>query len=345
MPNNRTTAEKNKPERASITIDDVADLAGVSTMTVSRVLRDTGSVAEKTTNRVLHAMNELGYVPNRIASSLAAAKATQIAVIVPSLENTVFTEVLSGIDEALDTTPYQAIIGISHYRQDKELALIRSMLGWRPAGIIIAGRNHLPETKRLLKASGTPVVEVMALTRNPIDMCVGVNQHAAGATMAQHLIDKNYRRFAYIGSDHNIDHAAQKRFAGFSSVIKKCDAAFEAVLTAPNVSGIGMGKALMEELLQRKTAAQAVYCSNDSVAVGALLQCMEMGIKVPKNMAIASFSGLDIAAAMPVQITTVDSPRRKMGYTSAEMVLQTLSGSKVKRVVDAGFKLVPGQSS
>jgi len=274
-----------------------------------------------------------------------SVKPTQIAVIVPSLESIVFTELLSGIDEALESTPYQAIIGISHYRLDKELSMIKSMLGWRPAGIIIAGRNHLPETKRLLRASGTPVVEVMALTRNPIDMCVGVNHHAAGATMARHLIDKNYQQFAYIGSDHNIDLAAQKRFAGFSSVLAKHNAKFEAVLTASTVSSIEIGKSLMEDLLQSKSAAQVVYCSNDTVAVGALLQCMKTGIKVPKDMAIASYSGLDIAAAMPIPITTVDSPRRKMGHTSAEMILQTLSGKKVKRIIDAGFELVPGQSS
>lgn len=332
-------------EAAGTTIEDVAAFAGVSTMTVSRVLRNKGNVSQKTQNRVMQAIEQLGYVPNLIASSLAAAKPTQIAVLVPTLESTVFTELLAGITTALDATPYHAIIGTTHYRPDKQLSLIRSMLGWRPAGFIVVGHHHLPGTKQLLKASGVPVVEVLELTRNPIDMCVGVNQHAAGAAMAGHLLEKGYRRFSYIGSDHKIDRPAHKRFKGFNSTLSKSGISIEASYTAPKVSGITMGKALMQELLSNKQHAEVVYCSNDSVAVGCTLQCLESNIKIPDDIAIASFSGLDIAAAMPVPITTVHSPRRTMGQTSASMILQRLAGKKTTRIVDSGFTLIEGKSS
>lgn len=339
-----TKAKRKLVEQSALTIDDVADYAGVSSMTVSRVLRGTGNVSAQTTDRVQQAMDELGYVPNRIASSLAAAKATQIAVLVPTLESTVFTEVLSGINAALDGTPYQAIIGITDYDPEKELSLIRSMLGWRPAGFIVAGSHHLPEAKKLLKAGGVPVVEVMELTQQPIDMCVGVNQHAAGAAMATYMVDAGYKRFAYLGADHAIDRPAKKRFKGFNSVLEKKSMTFTAILTEKQNSNIGLGKLLMQQLLASKYKVDAIYCSNDSVAVGALLHCLACDVHVPDDVAIASFSGLDIALAMPVPITTVASPRRKMGATSAEMIMQRINGKKTRRVVDAGFELLFGES-
>lgn len=337
--------KRRSTEAVAITIDDVAAHAGVSTMTVSRVLRSTGNVAASTVSRVQQSMEVLGYVPNRIASSLAAATPTQIAVIVPTLESTVFTELLSGISAALDSTTYQAIIGVTDYDEGKKVSLIRSMLGWRPAGIIIAGVQHSADAKKLLLSAGIPIVEVMEHSRTPVDMCIGVNQHAAGCAMAEHLFAKGYRRFAYIGSDHELDSAARKRFNGFNAVLKKRGAAFDVVLTDRQGSTINLGKKLMHQLVDSNSSAEVIYFSNDSVAVGALLYCMRHKIEVPKEYALASFSGLDIALAMPIAITTVSSPRKEMGLQCAKMIIDRIRGKNVRKSVDAGFELLDGEST
>jgi LacI family gluconate utilization system Gnt-I transcriptional repressor len=185
----------------------------------------------------------------------------------------------------------------------------------------------------------------MELTQNPIDMCVGVSQHAAGCAMAKHLLGKGYKRFAYLGSDHDIDLSAKKRFTGFNSVLKKQGLSVETVLTDRQISNIGLGKKLMQRLVDTDTAAAAIYFSNDSVAVGALLYCLANNIDVPGDFAMASFSGLDIALAMPVPLTTVSSPRRQMGLQGAKMLIDRIDGKVVKRVVNAGFKLVEGGTS
>jgi len=194
------------------TIEAVAKLAGVSTMTVSRVLRDTGNVSAKTQERVREAISTLGYVHNRLAGALASSRSTQIAILVPSIQNIVFADVLAGVAERIDGTGFQPVIGVTEYDGARELELVRSMMAWRCAGIVLGHPSHLPETIHLLKSADFPVVELMALQEQPIDMCVGLDQSAAGRDMALHLLEKGYRRYAYLGTPHELDTSAALRY-------------------------------------------------------------------------------------------------------------------------------------
>ncbi len=328
-----------------LTIEQVAAAAGVSTMTVSRVLRGTDNVAPETREKVKACMDELGYVHNKIAGALAASQGTQIAVIVPTLDSIVFTELLAGIAAGLENTVYQQVIGISEYDKNRELDMVRTMMGWRPAAFILASARHLPKTVQVLQSSLCPIVEVMELVRNPIDICVGLDQRKAGRVMAKHLLDKGYKRFAYLGSDHSIDHAASLRFKGFQNEIKKHAVDFIHKLTVTDQSGISLGRNYMPQLLEQCRDVDVVYFSNDAVAAGAMMHCLAAGIDIPKDIALASFSGLEIASAMPIPITTVRSPRFEMGKLSAERVLARLLGENVTRVTDTGFELIEGASA
>lgn len=328
-----------------ITIDAVAAAAGVSTMTVSRVLRGSDSVAEHTRLRVEACIDELGYVYNRLAGALAASQGTQIAVIVPTLDSIVFTELLAGVTAGLNETGYQAVIGISEYDLHRELNMVRSMLGWRPAAFILANSRHLPKTRQLLESQSCPIVEVMELHRNPIDICVGLNQRKAGMVMARHLLAKGYKRFAYLGSDHSVDRAASLRYAGFEAELHQHQLTFIEKHMVEDISGISLGREHMSTVLQSSTDLDVVYFSNDAVAAGAMMHCQAAGINVPEDIALASFSGLEIASALPIPITTVRSPRFEMGELSAKRVLARLRGDKVTRVTDMGFELIEGKSA
>ena len=314
-------------------------------MTVSRVLRRTGNVSQKTTDRVMAAVRELGYVHNRLAGALASSRSDQVAVIIPSLRNIVFPEVLAGITDALDGTRFQAVVGITEYNLEKERELVHSMITWRPAGLIIANSYHHKDVDRLLRQADIPVVEAMELATNPIDMCVGLNQRQAGARMAAYLFDRGYRRFGYLGVDHNLDKAAARRLQGFQSALRKRNARVEAKLMVPTPSGIGLGRDNMKALVEQAPDLDAVYFSNDSVAAGALMYCMAADIDVPGDLALASFSGLEIAAAMPTTITTIRSPRYEIGRTSVKLILDRLDGKKTPQKTDLGFELIKGDSA
>jgi LacI family gluconate utilization system Gnt-I transcriptional repressor len=133
---------------------------------------------------VLAAAKELGYVPNKIAGSLASQRVNLVAVIIPSMSNMVFPEVMMGISEVLDQTDLQPVVGITHYKPGKEEQVLFEMLSWRPSGVIIAGLEHSDASRAMMKASGIPIVEIMDVDGTPVDSCVGISHRRAGRMMA-----------------------------------------------------------------------------------------------------------------------------------------------------------------
>ncbi len=327
------------------TIEAVAEAAGVSVMTVSRVMRGKDNVAASTRARVEEAAQRIGYVPNRLASSLASSRSLQIGVIVPSLRNYVFPEVLAGITDRLDATDYQAVVGITDYDLEREGKLVESMLSWRPAAIMLANATHDESTRLRLNRARVPVVELMEQTEAPIDMNVGIDQHEVGAVMAGHLLAAGYRRFTYLGTDHDTDFAAAKRYRGFVDKISGEGGEMVRTITATEPSSIGLGRDNIGRLLSRRTEFDVIYCSNDAVAVGAMLACLGEGIDIPGEVAIAGFGGFEIASAMPIPLTTIRSPRYEMGRISAQLVLDRLAGDSTAEVEQPRFEVVPGAST
>ncbi len=327
------------------TIEEVAEAAGVSVMTVSRVMRGKDNVAAATKARVEAAAESIGYVPNRLASSLASANSLQIGVIVPSLRNHVFPEVLAGITDRLDKTDYQAVVGITDYDLERESKLVDSMLSWRPAAMILANATHHELTRLKLQRAEIPVVELMEKRQNPIDLNVGIDQQNVGAAMADYLIGRGYRRFAYLGTDLDLDLAAARRYRGFVEKLEREGGQLVEKVTASEPSSIGLGRHNIEQLIKRRSEFDVIYCSNDAVAVGAMMVCLASGIDIPGEIAIAGFGGFEVASALPIPLTTIRSPRYEMGEMSAQLVLDRLAGSAVHDHVVPRFEIVPGASA
>ena len=193
-------------------------------MTVSRVLRNRGDVSEATRERVLAAAKSLGYVPNKIAGALASQRVNLVAVIIPSMSNMVFPEVMSGISETLEETGLQPVVGVTGYSPDKEEKVLYEMLSWRPSGVIIAGLEHSDASRAMLAASGIPVVEIMDVDGTPVDSVVGISHRRAGQQMAQAILKDGYEHIAFLGTKMAQDHRARKRFEGFTEVLAKAGA-------------------------------------------------------------------------------------------------------------------------
>ena len=174
--------------RRPLTLRDVSEASGVSEMTVSRVLRNRGDVSQTTRERVLEAAKELGYVPNKIAGALASQRVNLVAVIIPSLSNMVFPEVMTGINEVLEETSLQPVVGVTNYSPEREEKVLYEMLSWRPSGVIIAGLEHSDAAKAMLKSAGIPVVEIMDTDGIAIDACVGISHRRAGRKMAKAIL-------------------------------------------------------------------------------------------------------------------------------------------------------------
>ncbi|NCO17538.1 MAG: LacI family DNA-binding transcriptional regulator, partial [Alphaproteobacteria bacterium] len=190
-------------------------------MTVSRVLRNRGDVSAATRDRVLAASRALGYVPNKIAGALASQRVNLVGVIIPSLSNMVFPEVMTGISSVLDDTGLQPVVGVTNYSPEREESVLYEMLSWRPSGVIIAGLEHTDAARKMLENAGIPIVEIMDIDGTPVDSAVGISHRRAGLHMAEAIVAAGYRQIGFLGTKMPGDHRARKRLEGFVEGLAK----------------------------------------------------------------------------------------------------------------------------
>lgn len=330
---------------SSPTLADVASLADVSENTVSRVIRDKGYIAPATRKRVHEAIRKLGYVPNRAAGSLASSSSAIIGVILPSMSNIVFPEVLRGIHAGLAGTHYQPMIGVTDYDLKKEELLISSLLAWKPAAIITTGCEHTSAARRMLKNSTVRVGELMDIDHRPIDLAVGLSHREAGRSTARHLVGRGYAKIAYVGHDWNADKRAHARYLGLVEGLREAGLVLSEENRTNGPSSTLAGKAALAELLSRTKKIDAVVFSNDDMAVGGYMHCMAADIAVPETLALFGFNGLEIGQALPKPLSTILSNRFAIGKTAVELLLADPERNKKPQIVDTGFSILEGSTA
>lgn len=310
--------------RNRITLKDVAKKAGVSAITVSRVVNNYAGVRENIREKVATAINELGYIPNRSASILASSRSKLIGVLIPSLSNVVFNDVLRGIYDITGPVNYQVLLADTHYSPIEEERSIRTLLGQSPEGLIVTGGEQTDAAKAMLKASGIPVVQIMDKVESPIDMNVGFSHFEAGAAVAQSLLDKSYRKIGFIGA--RMDPRTCDRLAGFESVLTSANC-FDSmrIITNPQPSSVAMGVTLFRELMATTEGdCDAVFCCNDDLALGALHECKKMHIQVPKKFGVCGFNDIEMAAYAEPALSSVSVNRYQMGSRAMELIFKRL---------------------
>lgn len=328
------------------TMDDVADKAGVSQMTVSRVMNGKGYISEDVRDRVKSAAEEIGYVQNRLARGLRSEKTPLIAVVLPTLGNSVFNDVLSGITDALTDQGCRPVFGVTEYSQKKEDALVRDLLSWRPSGIILAGLEHSDVTRKAIAAAGVRVAEIMDVDGTPISVAVGLSQTAAGVATAKHMLAKGHRRFVYAGSHSGQDLRAGKRLEGFRQTLRAAGATLLSEDISDKPSSMMEGRRMTSDILARPVKPDAIYYSNDDLATGGIMHCLSEGIRMPGDIALAGFNGLPFLDALPIRLTTIETPRYEMGKQAGKFISrpsEDRSESKA-HAIDLGFKLLEGQT-
>ncbi len=307
--------------RRPLTLRDVSEASGVSEMTVSRVLRNRGDVSDTTRERVLEAARSLGYVPNKIAGALASQRVNLVGVIIPSLSNMVFPEVMTGISEVLEDTGLQPVVGVSNYDADREERVIYEMLSWRPSGIILAGVEHSDASRAMLAQAGIPVVEIMDTDGTPVVSAVGISHYRAGRKMAEAIIGAGYRRIAFLGTHMPVaDHRARKRLDGFEEALSRAGLSIVDREYYTGGSSLLKGREMTETLLKRSPDVDFLYYSNDMIGAGGLLWCLDHGIDVPGKLGLAGFNGMELLDGLPRKLATMDACRLEIGRRAAEII-------------------------
>lgn len=336
--------EKNNKSN-KISLAEVAEAAGVSKMTASRVLRGEGGYSEKTRAKVMAQIDALGYVPNRLATVFAGDRtSTFVGVSIPNLGNEVFAQVLEGIDQKLGSHGYQTVLGLTQHTLMEEEKWIETVLSWQPAGLILTGRSHLPRATEMLRNAGIPVVEIWDLNSSPLDVSVGLAHFDSGFEMGRHLINLGYRNFGYVGTSHDTANAASRRLDGFTKAISDGGGTLTRQFCLHDTASFYPGYYGTEQLLATGAKVECVYYQNDSMAFGGMQYCDRIGLTVPDDIGIAGWGDMPISSVLSSRLTSIHVPHLKLGQVAAEALVSRLNGEAVKTCVDVGFHLVPGRT-
>ncbi len=324
-------------QRKAPTMADVARMAGVSPMTVSRAFKSEASVKEGTRRRIRDAAEQLGYVLDSTAAGLSSRRTGFVAVTIPSINNANFAETVKGLTEGLKPAGLQILLGYTDYDTAEEERLVEQFLRRRPEAVVVTGGVHTERCRKLLSNAGVPVIETWDRPSDPLDAVVGFSNAEAAKLMVEHFVGEGYRKIAFIGGDTARDRRGLDRRHGFVEALRRRGLDDRRVL-AHGVPPITMreGARAIGELLRLWPDTEAVMCVSDLSAFGALSHCQRAGLAVPRDIALAGFGAYDIAEHANPAITTIDVGARAIGLNAAETIVRLLSrrdeGHDAKRI-------------
>ena len=326
------------------TVHDVSQLAGVSRMTVSRVIRGQGAVLPATRERVRKAIAQLGYVPDRAAGSLASRRTGFVALMLPTLVNANFAAVAHGITDALRPADYQLLIAYTNYSVSEEAHQLGKLLARRPEALILTGALRSPAASRMLRSAGIPVIEIADLPRNPIEHAVGFSNYEAGRVAARYLMARGFQRIGAIASlpaGDVIDHRGEARMQGFEDELGRCGRPVSAVLRRGHAPvGYDHGRDIAPRVLEQRL--DAVFAVSDLSAVGLVMECQRRGVRVPDDLSVMGFGDFDIGREVNPPLTTVHVDFRALGKQTGLLIRELLRADPhaPARIIDVGLRVV-----
>ena len=266
--------ERKRTKSGKIRLTEVAKLAGVSPITASRFFRNPDALSSSKRERVASAAKELGYVPNLAARALASQRTEVIGVLIPSLTNNVFSDVLRGIYDAAEGSRYSIQLANTRYSILQEETLLRLFQAQKPAGLIVTGIDQTAESRAVMEAMNCPIVQIMEIGPDPVDMMIGFSHYDAAFAAVSHLIAQGYQRIGFLGAQ--MDPRMQRRFEGYREAMKAASL-FDPrlVVTTPVPTSVTLGGTLFADLLsqgaryrrgllRQRRPLRLAFCSNAS---------------------------------------------------------------------------------
>jgi len=327
------------------TLIDVARMAGVSPITVSRALNQPQLVRPNTLAKVQAAIEESGYVKNMLAGGLAQSRSKLVSVVMPNVANPIFADMVQAASDTLTAAGYQVLLGLSGYETWREELLVETILSRRPDGVILTGTLHTDSTRHRLQKSGIPVVETWDMTPAPIDMVIGFSHEEVGRAVAGHVIERGYHRIAILSMD---DGRAARRRQGLQVALAKHGLSVIATEIMPGSATLQLGRAGTARLLDAHPDIDVIVASSDTLAHGALIEAATRGLPVPQRLAVIGFGDQNFAAHVQPPLSTVRVDGSKIGNLAARAILQRLDpqpGVSIQPVTDTGFELVQRAST
>ena len=306
-----------------VTIADVAQLAGVGTMTVSRALRTPEQVSDKLREKIEAAVNELGYMPNLTASALASASTHTIAMVVPNLAEAGCTEMFAGLQHVLQPAGYQIILAESRHRLEQEEKLLETLLASNIAAAILLSVEHNSTVRHLLKNASIPVIEIGAIRTDPIDINIGIDNVAAMFELTDMLVQRGYQNIGLLCANQE-QWIFQQHLQGWYKAMLRHHMSPNSLINAALPPVFSTGASKLPEFLLAWPELDALVCVSDELACGVLYECQRRRIKVPDELAVVGFGDSDVSKVCQPSLTTMAVPHRKIGLEAGNVLLERI---------------------
>jgi LacI family transcriptional regulator len=320
-------------EFARPTLDDVARAAGVSTATVSRCLNSPDRVIAATRERVMEAVQSLGYTPDFGGRALASRRTNTVGAIIPTMENAIFARGLQSFQEALTRAGKTLLVASSGYDPAREREQMEALIGRGADGLLLIGSARPDSSVEYLRRRGVPYVGAWNLG-GPDGYFVGFDNAAAASKLTEKVIAQGHRRIAMIAGISEMNDRAAARVLGVRRALAAAGIGDRPLRVIEAAYAFQDGARAFGELMQASPRPTAVMCGNDVLAVGAMQKAREMGLRVPQDVSITGFDDIDISEVVDPGLTTVRVPHKRMGEAAADMLLRLMNKETVERQVE-----------
>ncbi|MEJ8824521.1 LacI family DNA-binding transcriptional regulator [Variovorax humicola] len=332
-------------EKTAPTINDVAQLAGVSTATVSRVLNQPDSVRDALSKKVLGAVARLGYVPHAGARALMLRRTGTVGAVFPTVDNAIFAKAIDALQRRLAHFDVHLLIATSGYDQESEMRQAMNLVTRGVDALALCGFSQHPDLLLFLRKRGLPCVHVMVHEPDNELMSVGFDNAAATARATRYLIDLGHRRVAMLAGITQSNDRALQRVNGVRQALATAGLELPPARLVERPYSLSEAREGFRQLMAQRPAPTAVVCGNDVLAFGALREAQSIGLDVPGDVSIVGFDDLDMASHMQPALTTMRVPTEAMWSTAADRLLASLAGETPPRNTEVEVALVVREST
>ncbi len=329
--------------RSKVRIEDVAELAGVSTATVSRALSQPQRVRAQTLALVHRAVNKLGYSPDAAGRALASGRTRTVGCVIPTLDHAIFASSTDALQSTLAQAGFQMLVASHQYNPAKELEVARALIERGVDALVLVGAEHHRALWKLVKDWRKPTLLTWAC--DPRLPSVGFDNRAIAAMATRHLLELGHRRIAMISGHPVHNDRARARIEGFKATLAAAKCPLMPNYISEQALKISGGRVGLIELLKHRQRPTAILCGNDLLATGALLEAQRQGLRIPEDLSICGIDNHEIAAETNPGLTTVSLPTQELGQITAAQILAALAGEPIAQQSLLSFHLLHRGSS
>lgn len=308
-------------------LGDVARAAGVSTASVSRVLNGAPHVSQRLRERVEAAIDKLGYVPDGAARALASRRIGAIGVLVPTLDNPVFSVWIDSLEQRLKHHDCRLLIATYRYDLDDEFAALRTLIQQGVDGAVLLGHDHREATINLLQSRRLPFLTCWHNVNDPDCPCVGFDNALPARQLVEHLLTLGHRRLAVVSAPTKTNDRARARLNSFLATAEQagCPISPDNIITVEY--GIAEGAWAFDTLMTLPKPPTAILCGNDTLAFGVMLAAQRTHRKIPEEVSITGYDNLPQSPYMNPSLTTIAVPAQALGALVADAIIARINGN------------------